>query len=111
MLARGATPPRALGHRSALSGRPRAASRTAHPYPGPGRRRPHPVPRRGPPSSEERTMSATAPLPASPSPQGARRRPRVVVVGGGFAGMSAVRELRKADVDVLLIDKNGYTTF
>jgi len=56
-------------------------------------------------------MSATAPLPATSTQQGGRRRPRVVVVGGGFAGMSAVRELRKADVVVLLIDKNGYTTF
>jgi NADH dehydrogenase len=56
-------------------------------------------------------MSATAPLPAAPSPEGARSRPKVVVVGGGFAGMAAVRQLSAADVDVLLIDKNGYTTF
>jgi NADH:ubiquinone reductase (H+-translocating) len=56
-------------------------------------------------------MSATAPLPAAPSAEGTRRRPKVVVVGGGFAGMSAVRQLGSADVDVLLIDKNGYTTF
>ena len=56
-------------------------------------------------------MSATAPLPASPTEEGGRRRPRVVVVGGGFAGMAAVRQLGAADVDVLLIDKNGYTTF
>ncbi|MGL5857509.1 MAG: NAD(P)/FAD-dependent oxidoreductase [Angustibacter sp.] len=40
-----------------------------------------------------------------------RRRPRVVVVGGGFAGLSAVRQLSVADVDVLLIDRNGYNTF
>jgi NADH dehydrogenase len=39
------------------------------------------------------------------------RRPTVVVVGGGFAGLSAVRELSVADVDVLLLDRNGYTTF
>jgi NADH:ubiquinone reductase (H+-translocating) len=59
---------------------------------------------------KERTMSATAPLPATPSAE-ASRRPKVVVVGGGFAGMAAVRQLAKVDVDVLLIDKNGYTTF
>jgi NADH:ubiquinone reductase (H+-translocating) len=40
-----------------------------------------------------------------------RQRPRVVVVGGGFAGLSAVRELSVADVDVLLIDRHGYNTF
>src|SRR5690349_19163951 len=56
-------------------------------------------------------MSATAPLPASPTQESARRRPRVVVVAGGFAGMSAVKQLSTADVDVLLIDRNGYTTF
>src|ERR687890_1889704 len=55
-------------------------------------------------------MSATAPLPAMPSAE-ASRRPKVVVVGGGFAGMAAVRQLAMLDVDVLLIDKNGYTTF
>src|SRR6185312_9187455 len=31
--------------------------------------------------------------------------------GGGFAGLSAVRQLSVADVDVLLLDRNGYTTF
>jgi NADH dehydrogenase len=35
----------------------------------------------------------------------------VVVVGGGFAGLSAVRELREADVEVLLLDRDPYTTF
>lgn len=38
-------------------------------------------------------------------------RPRVVVVGGGFAGLSAVRELREANVEVLLLDRDPYTTF
>jgi NADH dehydrogenase len=38
-------------------------------------------------------------------------RPRVVVVGGGFAGLSAVRALGSADVDVLLLDCNAYATF
>ena len=41
----------------------------------------------------------------------ARQRPRVVVVGGGFGGMAAVQALRWADVDVLLVDRNGYNTF
>ncbi len=39
------------------------------------------------------------------------RRPRVVVVGAGFGGMATVAALRWADVDVLLVDRNGYNTF
>jgi NADH:ubiquinone reductase (H+-translocating) len=38
-------------------------------------------------------------------------RPRVVVVGGGFAGLSAVRALDGADVEVLLLDRDLYNTF
>jgi NADH:ubiquinone reductase (H+-translocating) len=38
-------------------------------------------------------------------------RPRVVVIGGGFAGLQAVRALKGADVDVLLVDQAPYTTF
>jgi NADH:ubiquinone reductase (H+-translocating) len=43
--------------------------------------------------------------PAPPS------RPRVVIVGGGFAGLAAARELGEADVDVLLLDRDLYNTF
>ena len=39
------------------------------------------------------------------------RRQHVVVIGGGFGGLSAVRTLRKADVDVTLIDRHTYNTF
>jgi NADH:quinone reductase (non-electrogenic) len=38
-------------------------------------------------------------------------RPRVVVLGGGFAGVGAVHELEDADADVVLIDKHDYHTF
>lgn len=38
-------------------------------------------------------------------------RPRVVVVGGGFAGLASVRELSDVDVDVLLLDRDLYNTF
>ncbi len=38
-------------------------------------------------------------------------RPRVVVLGGGFAGVSAARKLKKAAVDVVLVDKHDYHTF
>jgi NADH:quinone reductase (non-electrogenic) len=38
-------------------------------------------------------------------------RPRVIVLGGGFAGIGAARKLNKADVDVVLVDKHDYHTF
>lgn len=37
--------------------------------------------------------------------------PHVVIVGGGFAGVSAARALRKAAVRVTLIDRRVYNTF
>jgi NADH:ubiquinone reductase (H+-translocating) len=39
------------------------------------------------------------------------RRPHVVVIGGGFGGLEAVRALRKAPVDITLIDRHAYNTF
>lgn len=39
------------------------------------------------------------------------KRPHVVVVGGGFAGVATVRKLKRADVDVTLIDRHTYNTF
>lgn len=39
------------------------------------------------------------------------KRPHVVVVGGGFAGLAAVRQLKDADVDITLIDRHTYNTF
>jgi len=38
-------------------------------------------------------------------------RPRVVVLGGGFAGIGAARKLEDVDVDVVVIDKHDYHTF
>ena len=38
-------------------------------------------------------------------------RPRVLVLGGGFAGIGATRELKNADVDVVLVDRHDYHTF
>src|SRR5215467_5576672 len=37
--------------------------------------------------------------------------PHVVIVGGGFGGLAAVRALRKAPVRVTLIDKRNYHLF
>ena len=38
-------------------------------------------------------------------------RPRVVVVGGGFGGVACVRNLRRANADVTLIDRRNHTLF
>jgi NADH:ubiquinone reductase (H+-translocating) len=38
-------------------------------------------------------------------------RPRVVVVGGGFGGLQAVRKLRGAAVDVTLVDRQNFHLF
>jgi NADH dehydrogenase len=38
-------------------------------------------------------------------------RPRVVVIGGGFAGLRAVRELRRAGVEVTLLDRRNFHLF
>ena len=37
--------------------------------------------------------------------------PRVVIVGGGFAGIELVQKLRKCPVTTVMIDKNNYHTF
>lgn len=41
----------------------------------------------------------------------AKRRPHVVIIGGGFGGLSAAKSLKRANVDVTLIDRHIYNTF
>ena len=36
---------------------------------------------------------------------------RVVVIGGGFGGMNAIKKLRNKGYQVVLFDKNNYHTF
>lgn len=38
-------------------------------------------------------------------------RSRVVIVGGGFGGVAAAKQLKKTDVDVVLIDRRNYHLF
>ena len=38
-------------------------------------------------------------------------RPRVVIIGGGFGGISAARALRRANVDITLIDRTNHFIF
>lgn len=44
---------------------------------------------------------------------GVRRteRPRLVILGGGFAGLHLVRNLEKSDFQIVLIDKHNHHTF
>lgn len=39
------------------------------------------------------------------------QRPRIIIIGAGFGGIHAARELEGKPVDVLLIDRNNYHTF
>jgi NADH dehydrogenase len=39
------------------------------------------------------------------------QRPRVLVLGGGFAGIGAAQKLKKSDADVVVVDKHDYHTF
>jgi len=54
-------------------------------------------------SSEELTMDSDS-MTATP-------RTRVIIVGGGFGGLAAARALRKAPVQVILIDKTNHHVF
>ncbi len=39
------------------------------------------------------------------------RRPKVVILGGGFGGLEAARTLRRAEVDITLIDRQNHHCF
>ncbi|WP_338873422.1 NAD(P)/FAD-dependent oxidoreductase [Spirosoma sp. SC4-14] len=39
------------------------------------------------------------------------RKPRVVIIGGGFGGMNLAKSLRNTDVQVVLFDKQNYNGF
>jgi NADH dehydrogenase len=47
----------------------------------------------------------------SASGGGAGRRPRVVIIGGGFAGYTAATRLKHAAVDITLVDRTNYHLF
>ncbi|MBA2662202.1 MAG: NAD(P)/FAD-dependent oxidoreductase [Bradymonadaceae bacterium] len=38
-------------------------------------------------------------------------RPTVVIIGGGFGGINAAKALRRAPVDIVLVDRNNYHLF
>src|SRR5690349_10070964 len=49
--------------------------------------------------------------PVKPTTTRGSGRARVVIVGAGFGGLSAARELSKGDLDVLVLDRNNYHGF
>jgi len=53
-----------------------------------------------------------APPTASPTPiDRTRARPRVVILGGGFGGLYCAQALRRAPVDITLVDRHNYHLF
>ncbi len=38
-------------------------------------------------------------------------KPKIVIIGAGFAGLRAVKNLARIDAEILLIDRNNYHTF
>ena len=48
---------------------------------------------------------------ATPDAGAAVERPRVLILGGGFGGLGAARELKDAAVDVTVVDRHDYHTF
>lgn len=62
-------------------------------------------------TTEPTPALAVQPLPAvmpAPAPGG---KPRVVIVGAGFAGLSCAKALARADAEVTLIDRRNYHLF
>jgi NADH:quinone reductase (non-electrogenic) len=45
------------------------------------------------------------------SSEGSHHPRRVVIIGGGFGGMEAARKLRKADVEVTVVDRHNHLLF
>ena len=56
-------------------------------------------------------MNVMAPASADRETTAPGRRPRVVILGAGFGGLNAAIGLRKADVDVTVVDRRNYHLF
>ena len=57
-------------------------------------------------------LEETRPREKLPRPEAApAKRKRIVIVGGGFAGIAAARALKRCDADVVLIDRRNHHIF
>jgi NADH:ubiquinone reductase (H+-translocating) len=56
-------------------------------------------------------LTKSFPLEKPAEANATRRKKRVVIVGGGFAGIAAARALKRSDVDILLIDRRNHHIF
>jgi NADH dehydrogenase len=43
--------------------------------------------------------------------QNNNQKPRVVIIGAGFAGIQLAKKLKDAPVEILMLDKHNYHTF
>jgi len=60
-------------------------------------------------TAETRQLNQPAIAPAATTPQA--HRPRVVIVGSGFAGLNAAKGLKHLPVDVTVVDRSNHYTF
>ncbi len=61
-------------------------------------------------SVQEKLSPAARTAPLAPKP-GIAPRPRIVIVGAGFGGLEAAKALKRADADIVLIDRHNHHTF
>src|SRR3979490_896035 len=56
-------------------------------------------------------LTKSFPQEKPPVTKAVRGKKRVLIVGGGFAGVAAVRALKRADVEITLIDRRNHHIF
>src|SRR5258705_11981623 len=56
-------------------------------------------------------LTKSFPPEALPAAKGVPGKKRVLIVGGGFAGTAAARALKRADVEITLIDRRNHHIF